>query len=328
MQARRRDPIPRPLRLFGAFLDRLRAVRVLDPACGSGNFLYIALGALKDLELEAIQWGSLVLRIPQQFPGVGPEAVLGIEINPYAAELARVTIWIGEIQWMLNHGFAYRRNPVLSSLDSIATMDALLDLSDPTNPRDAEWPGAEFIVGNPPFLGGSLLRSEPRRSVHGGALVDLRATVSRRRRTCAATGTRRRVRRLLPGEFETSRPVGDAGYPGPGEPPRARTDQRDRRDLLWHAPTIRGSSTGPHVTYQLRRPGRRDPSRSGRSTAHPSQVINADLTRGLDFTTARRLRENRGIAFMGDKKGGPFEIDEATARRMLAAPNPDGRPNR
>ena len=78
--------------------------------------MYIALGALKDLELEAIQWGSLVLRIPQQFPGVGPEAVLGIEINPYAAELARVTIWIGEIQWMLNHGFAYRRNPVLSAL--------------------------------------------------------------------------------------------------------------------------------------------------------------------------------------------------------------------
>src|SRR5450756_2148190 len=101
-----------------------------------------ALGALKDLELEVIGWGSLVLRIPQQFPAVGPEAVLGIEINPYAAELARVTIWIGEIQWMLNHGFAYRRDPILRPLDSIATMDALLDLSDPTNPREAEWPAA------------------------------------------------------------------------------------------------------------------------------------------------------------------------------------------
>jgi len=123
MRAPRRDPIPRRSGSSGTFLDRLRAVRILDPACGSGNFLYIALGALKDLELEAIQWGSLVLRIPQQFPGVGPEAVLGIEINPYAAELARVTIWIGEIQWMLNHGFAYRRNPVLRALESIATMD-------------------------------------------------------------------------------------------------------------------------------------------------------------------------------------------------------------
>ena len=156
--ASKKGPDPEALRLFGAFLDRLRAVRILDPACGSGNFLYIALGALKDLELEVIGWGSLVLRIPQQFPGVGPEAVLGIEVNPYAAELARVTIWIGEIQWMLNHGFAYRRDPILRPLDSIATRDALLDLSDPTNPREAEWPAAEFIVGNPPFLGNRLLR--------------------------------------------------------------------------------------------------------------------------------------------------------------------------
>ncbi len=155
----KRGSDPEALRLFGAFLDRLRAVRILDPACGSGNFLYIALQALKDLELEAIGWGSLVLQIPQQFPAVGPEAVLGIEINPDAAELARVTIWIDEIQWMLNHGFAYRRNPVLRPLDSIATMDALLDLSDPTHPREAAWPAAEFIVGNPPFLGAKLLRN-------------------------------------------------------------------------------------------------------------------------------------------------------------------------
>jgi type II restriction/modification system DNA methylase subunit YeeA len=69
-----------------------------------------------------------------------------------------VTIWIGEIQWMLNHGFAYRRNPVLRPLDSIATMDALIDVSDSTNPREAEWPAADFIVGNPPFLGNRFLR--------------------------------------------------------------------------------------------------------------------------------------------------------------------------
>jgi len=65
-----------------AFLDRLRAVRVLDPACGSGNFLYIALQGLKDLEREVIHWASEALRLPLQYPGVGPEAVLGIEINP------------------------------------------------------------------------------------------------------------------------------------------------------------------------------------------------------------------------------------------------------
>jgi type II restriction/modification system DNA methylase subunit YeeA len=84
--------------------------------------------------------------------------VLGIEINAYAAELARVTIWIGEIQWMLRHGLGYARDPILRPLDRIETRDALIDRSDPTHPREAAWPAAEFIVGNPPFLGAKLLR--------------------------------------------------------------------------------------------------------------------------------------------------------------------------
>jgi hypothetical protein len=82
---------------------------------------------------------------------------MGIEINAYAAELARVTIWIGQIQWMVGHGFG-RDNPILRPLHHIETRDALLDLSDPANPREADWPEAEFIVGNPPFLGAKLLR--------------------------------------------------------------------------------------------------------------------------------------------------------------------------
>jgi type II restriction/modification system DNA methylase subunit YeeA len=145
--------------IFGAFLERLPAIRVLDPACGSGNFLYISLQLLKDLEYEAIQWGSLVLRIPQEFPQVGPQNLLGIEINPFAAELARVTIWIGQIQWMLAHGLGHPREPVLQRLDNIREQDALLDVSDPSHPLEAEWPDADVVVGNPPFLGGKVMRS-------------------------------------------------------------------------------------------------------------------------------------------------------------------------
>ncbi len=80
---------------------------MLDPACGSGNFLYLALQALKDLEhranVEAEQMG-LAARLSRR----RPRSVKGIEINPYAAELARVSVWIGEIQWMREHGFDAR----------------------------------------------------------------------------------------------------------------------------------------------------------------------------------------------------------------------------
>jgi hypothetical protein len=320
----KKGPDPEAVRLFGAFLDRLRAVRILDPACGSGNFLYIALGALKDLELEAIGWGSLVLRIPQQFPGVGPEAVLGIEINPYAAELARVTIWIGEIQWMLNHGFAYRRNPVLHALDSISTKDALLDLSDPTSPREAEWPAAEFIVGNPPFLGNRLLRRGlgheyvellwsvfDERLPHSSDLCcywheKARAQIARGRTKraglLATQGIRGQANRRV---LER---IGDSGaifFARPDDP--------------WvlsganvHISFV-GQDDGSDLVHEL----------DGRTVA----TINADLTTGVDLTRARRLRKNQGIAFMGDIKVGPFDIDAGTASALLAAPNPDGRSN-
>ena len=72
---------------------------MLDPACGSGNFLYCRLRALKDIEHRA-NLEAEALGLPRGFPRVGPEAVRGIELNPYAAELARVSVWIGEIQWM------------------------------------------------------------------------------------------------------------------------------------------------------------------------------------------------------------------------------------
>ena len=133
---------------YRAFLHRIASVRVLDPACGSGNFLYLALIELKNLEhrvmLEAEQIG-----LPPEFPSIGPEAVKGIEINAYAAELTRVTIWIGQIQWMLKHGFSLSKNPILKNLDQIECRDALLG----ADGSEAAWPEADFVIGNPPFLG-------------------------------------------------------------------------------------------------------------------------------------------------------------------------------
>jgi len=151
------------------FLKRLADVRVLDPACGSGNFLYLALQSLKDLErraiVEAVEMG-LALRVVH----CGPQNVKGIEINQYAAELARTSIWIGNIQWLRRNGFEARKEPVLEDLDAIECRDALVTRegaqpspplvpgTEPSGGREARysetpWPEAEFIVGNPPFLG-------------------------------------------------------------------------------------------------------------------------------------------------------------------------------
>ena len=103
---RRRAPQQRGQaeRRLRAFLERLRQFTVLDPACGSGNFLYLALHALKDLE-HRVQLEAEAMGLQRAFPAVGPVNVRGIEINAYAAELARVSVWIGEIQWMRRNGF-------------------------------------------------------------------------------------------------------------------------------------------------------------------------------------------------------------------------------
>ena len=92
-------------------------------------------------------------------PVIGPEIVHGIEINPLAAELARTTIWIGDIQWRLRNGIYARPDPILRKLEAIECRDALITKEPDGSFVEAEWPAAEFIVGNPPFLGGKILRT-------------------------------------------------------------------------------------------------------------------------------------------------------------------------
>jgi hypothetical protein len=111
---------------FITWLGKLRDYRVLDPACGSGNFLFLGLKALKDIEHQShIQAAALGLDRETDLV-TGPHNVLGIELNEYAAELARVTVWIGELQWRLAHGYEFKTNPVLEPLDHIECRDALL----------------------------------------------------------------------------------------------------------------------------------------------------------------------------------------------------------
>ena len=114
---------------FIEWLEHLKHFRVLDPACGSGNFLYLALKCLKDIEHRS-HLDAAALGLDRQADLVtGPHNVLGIELNEYAAELARVTVWIGELQWRLAHGYDFKTNPVLEPLEHIECRDALLTLA-------------------------------------------------------------------------------------------------------------------------------------------------------------------------------------------------------
>ncbi len=182
-----------------AFHHRLCAVRVLDPACGSGNFLYVALEHLKRLE----GFGEN-MRLDLGGETVDPHQFLGIEINPRAATIAELVLWIGYLQWHhRNRGSTEWPEPVLRAFKNIECRDAVLAYDkkefaqdaagkmrfvwdrktmkiDPAtgrevpddkavvpletfvNPRPAEWPQADFIVGNPPFVANRNMREELR----------------------------------------------------------------------------------------------------------------------------------------------------------------------
>lgn len=145
---------------FIQWLDRLKDYRVLDPACGSGNFLFLGLKTLKDIEHQSHIDAALMGLDREADLVTGPHNMLGIELNEYAAELARVTVWIGELQWRLQHGYEFKTNPVLDPLDHIECRDALLTFGSEGKAHEAEWPTASVVIGNPPFLGGSKKRRE------------------------------------------------------------------------------------------------------------------------------------------------------------------------
>jgi type II restriction/modification system DNA methylase subunit YeeA len=311
---------------FLDFRARLRDFRVLDPACGSGNFLYLALRGLKDLEQRVLlEWEEFEKM--SAFPAVGPENVLGIEINPFAAELARMTIWIGEIQWMLQHGLSHSR-PVLNELDQIACRDALLN----EDGTEASWPTADCIVGNPPFLGDKKILTELgddyvaklRRAydgrVPGGA--DLVTYWFAKATDCLEAGRARRV-----GLVATNSIRG-------GQNRKALDRIRDvgtifnawsDRDWVLEGAAVRVSIVCFATSFSGKRwlDGREVTEIYPDLTAHETGAEN-----GTDLTQAKRLAENAGRAIVGTQKNGMFDVPGNVARGWLTLPaNPSGRPN-
>lgn len=183
-----------------AFHGKLAGTKVLDPACGTGNFLYVAMARMKELEGEVIalltELGDVQYVAELSGHTITPENFLGIEINPRAAAIAQLVLWIGYLQWHFRVNGADRmpNEPILRDVRTIENRDALMEWDDKVlergrdgkpltrwdgetmkvhpvtgkkvpdetaqvevwryvNPKQAKWPKADFIIGNPPFIG-------------------------------------------------------------------------------------------------------------------------------------------------------------------------------
>jgi type II restriction/modification system DNA methylase subunit YeeA len=308
--------------LYADFRASLGRYRVLDPACGSGNFLALSLRALKDFDLAVLDDAAAMGLPPDDFR-IGPEAVMGIEINAYAAELARLTVWITELQWQLRKGLGLMRRPILDKLDGIVRGDALLTQSG----KDSEWPGADVVVGNPPFLGGKRIRR-----ALGSAYVDrLFAAFDGRvpaEADLVAYWFTKAWERVHDGRLQRAGLVGTNSMRAGANRRVLDRIAKDGRifdawdDEPW---VIKGAAVRVSlVCFDADKAG--PPSRlDGNSVGR----VNADLTSsGVDLTLRRQLRENANVCFVGVILNGDFAIDGQIARRWLCEPlNVNGRPN-
>ena len=317
--SRRRQRAERQLR---EFLERLGEFRVLDPACGSGNFLYLALHALKDLE-HRVRVEAQTLGLQPPFPAVGPANVKGIELNPYAAELARVSVWIGEIQWMRRHGFREDRDPILKPLDTIECRDAVLT----ADGHEPDWPAADVVIGNPPFLGNRRMRRELGDAVTD-ALPRVYADWVGGRPDLVCYWFAKAGRLVTEGGVQRAGLVATNSIRGGTN--RNVLDRIVDQGVIFDAwsdePWV---VEGAAVRVSLICFARKNYGLVAHLDGLDTPRINADLTGGeLDLTRAIRLTENQDVAFQGVIKRGPFDIPGDLAREWLALPsNPNGRPN-
>ncbi|MGO6815319.1 class I SAM-dependent DNA methyltransferase [Rhizobium leguminosarum] len=189
-----------------AYHHKLCTTRVLDPACGTGNFLYVSLELMKRLEGEVLEalddLGEDQARFAMEGETVNPRQFYGLELNPRAVPIADLVLWIGYLKWQLKTaGLSSIMEPILHAYGTIKQQDAVIaydrkelmreasgtpisrwdgvtkklhpitgeEIPDPdaqaplynyVNPKRASWPEVEFIVGNPPFIGGKDMRAE------------------------------------------------------------------------------------------------------------------------------------------------------------------------
>ncbi len=287
--------------LLVGFQDEIARTRVLDPACGSGNFLYVALKRLLDLEKEVSVFAA-TSGLSALLPQVGPHQMYGIEVSTYAHELASIAVWIGYLQWLRDNGYLITDRPILKPLTNIQQMDAILGYNEAGMPVEPAWPEVEAIIGNPPFLGGKRLRTELGDSYVNGLFARYAGRVPREADLVTYWFERAR-QHLADGFVQRVGLIATQGIRGGAnrkvlERIKSNGDiffaYADRNWVLAGANvhvSIVGFDTGKEVNRQL--------------DGQPVVTTNADLTASIDLTKAAILAENKGIAFMWVTKAGP-----------------------
>jgi hypothetical protein len=360
------------------FHRRLCEIRVLDPACGSGNFLYVTLEHLKRLEGEVYnaldRLGHEQAALEMAGFTVDPHQLLGLEVNPRAAAIAELVLWIGYLQWHFRtRGRVTPPEPIIKAFHNIVCRDAVLawDRTEPVlddkgkavmrwdgrtmkkhpvtgeevpdetarvpvvkyiNPRPAKWPGADFIVGNPPFIGTARMRdalgdgyTEAVRAAHAevGESSDfvmywwnIAAHLVRDGRVqrfgFITTNSLRQTfnRRVLEPHLDAKDPL-SLTFAIPDHPWVDSVDGAQVRIAMTVART-------GHLIGELRRVIRETPRTDGEievALVEQRGIINADLTVGADVSGVEMLRANEGLSGRGVQLiGAGFIVtpDEAT----------------
>jgi hypothetical protein len=329
------------------FHDQLVTITVLDPACGSGNFLYVSLQLLLDLEKELIAFAT---QLGFKFePRVSVQQLKAIELNAYAFELAQVAVQIGYLKWRRDNGFGNDKDPVLQNLANFQNEDALLvphfhskakSLKEAQAGEHAtddalkfyterEWPDAQVILGNPPFLGDKKMRGELgdvyveelRRVFEDrlGGQTDLCCYWFEKAHEQIA-GTKCKRAGLLATQgirFASNRKVlqricDDGGIFF------AISD----RPWILNGANVQISMVG----FDDGRESIRELDNRRVSVIYPD-LKGGSSSSSRDLTTAKPLIRNQGICYLGVMKAGAFTLNEKAALKMLLSPNPHGRPN-
>jgi type II restriction/modification system DNA methylase subunit YeeA len=324
------------------FQKQLAAVTVLDPACGSGNFLYVSLQLLLGLEKEVITFAT---QLGFAFkPQVTVPQLKAIEINPYAFELAQVSVQIGYLQWRRDNGFDNDRSPVLQNLDGFQNEDALLVPHFRSKAKtlkeaqagehkgddalkfytERDWPEADVIVGNPPFLGGSKLWEELGRHYQKELWKIYEGRVPGSADLCCYWFEKAR-QQIENGKCKRAGLLATQGIRG-GANREVLNRIGETGDIFFAESSRDWILAGAAVNVSMI--GFDDGSQREK-TLDGKQVkeIKPNLGSEIDLGTAKNLPVMEGLAFIGTKKAGKFELDDKTARELLSLPNPHGLPN-